>query len=341
MTEFSAQPTTRSTRRHTSGELWVNPVVSPRYYRYYLDGLEAVYGRKPKLKTKGFPQLRDPKDGMAVILPDGQRLFIAANDFAFVDPAVVDWADVVGQVNVDPQVRYSPNIVPIGPSFGLPWRSRPSLAAFVVRSGAMTAPSRVPAMLRDYLRANNERVPLSAYTVNGSADEVLFFAASYWRNASSANERRLRFLRAVQSRPRLKLGGGFWSQEELPAGFSDFRLAKPVDHGEYLRRTKESAFVFNTPAVHDCLGWKLGEFLALGKAIISTPLGRLMPGDFRSGEQIHIVEDSEESILAAVDLLHHDLEYRRHLEESARRYWDQYLRPDAVIRVLVNHCGGA
>ena len=61
-----------------------------------------------------------------------------------------------------------------------------------------------------------------------------------------------------------------------------------------------------------------------------------MPGNFRSGEQIHIVDDSEESIFEAVELLHHDREYRSHLEESARLYWEQFLRPDAVIRRLVD-----
>lgn len=318
----------------------MHPTVSPRYYRYYMDGLEAVYGRKPKLTTNGFPRLRDPKAGMAVILPDGQRLFIAANDFATVDPYVVEWADVVGQVNVDPKLSYSPKVVPIGPSFGLPWNSRRSLTGFVVRSGGMTSPSRVPAMLRDYLRANRERTPLSSYTSTGSADGTVFFVASYWRNASTANERRLRFLRAVQRRPGLTLDGGFWSRDALPPEFSEFQLGGSVDHAEYLRRTKASTLVFNTPAVHDCLGWKLGEFLALGKAVISTPLGRTMPGDFRSGEHIHIVEDADEGILAAVDLLHADRTYRHHLEESARRYWEQFLRPEAVIQLLANH-GGA
>ena len=67
----------------------------------------------------------------------GSGYLIAANDFAVVEPAVVAWAER-GQVNVDPGVSYSPKVVPIGPSFGLPWSSRASLAAFVVRSGART-----------------------------------------------------------------------------------------------------------------------------------------------------------------------------------------------------------
>lgn len=344
MTNFSSHSATRSSpfaRRRASGELLLHPVVSPRYYRYYMDGLEAVYGRTPKLRTRGFPELRDPKEGMAVILPDGLRLFIAANDFAVVDPAVVAWADVVGQVNVDPATAYSPKVIPIGPSFGLPWRSRPSLASFVVRSGVMAAPSRVPAMLRDYLRDHGDRAPLSDFRPSLSTDSDVFFIANYWSNAPAANERRLRFVRAVRRRPSLTLTGGFRSRGDLPDGYAPFRLETPIAHREYLRRTKESAFVFNTPAVHDCLGWKLGEFLALGKAIISTPLGRTMPGDFRSGEQVHIVDDSEESILAAIDLLCGDREYRRHLEESARRYWEQYLHPNVVIRRMVDSAGGS
>ena len=42
-------------------------------------------------------------------------------------------------------------------------------------------------------------------------------------------------------------------------------------------RTARSAVVFNCPAVHGCLGWKLGEYLTLRKAIISTDLGRRLP----------------------------------------------------------------
>ena len=328
---------TPSRRVTHSGAPLVHPLFSPRYYRYYWEGLESVYGRTPKLSRKGFPELNDPKDGLAVILPSGLRLFVAANDFAVVEPDIVDWADVVGQVNVDPAITYSPKVLPIGPSFGLPWSSRASLTKLVVQSGLKTSLRRIPAMIRDYLRAHDERAPLSAYAPTGSTEDRVFFLASYWREAEHANERRLRYLRAVQSRPSLKLSGGFWSEGGLPREFHDFRLDEPMGHRDYLRSTKDSVFVFNTPAVHDCLGWKLGEFLALGKAIISTPLGRTMPGDFRHGEHLHIVEDTGASILAAVQLLHEDRHYRRHLEESGRRYWDRTLRPEAVIQRMVEY----
>ena len=120
----------------------------------------------------------------------------------------------------------------------------------------------------------------------------------------------------------------------MPGEYQPYRLKLPVSHAEYVRRTKHSAVVFNTPAVHDCLGWKLGEFLALGKAIISTPLGRSMPGDFRHGEQYHMVEDDAEEIREAVELLAANADYRHHLERSARAYWERWLSPTSVIRRL-------
>lgn len=315
--------------------LTLHPTVSPRYYGYYIQGFREAFDWRVKLSTHGFPALSDPKAGMAAILPDGQRIFIAANDWAFVDPEVVAWADVVGQVNVDPEAERSSKILPLGPSFGTPWSSTPSLAAFVIHSGAMTFARRIPAMLRDYLRHQTEREPLAAYAPGVSDATKVFSLANYWTNAPEANQRRLRFLTAVQQVPELVLEGGIWSANPMPAEFEKFRLSRRVQHGDYLEQTRQSAVVFNTPAVHDCLGWKLGEFLALGKAIISTPLGREMPGRFVSGEHFHLVDGSEDAIVDAVQVITRDHEYRGRLEDNAREYWERYLAPASVARRIV------
>lgn len=311
----------------------VHPVVSPRYYGYYLDGFREEFGWGVKLSTRGFPALTDPKSGLAAILPEGQRIFIAANDFAHVDPEVVAWADVVGQVNVDPEVERSPKVLPLGPSFGTPWSSAATLATFVLRSGARTSPTQVPAMLRDYLRHQAERAPIEAYRPGSSDPTRVFFLANYWGNAPEANERRLRFVKSVHCVPGLTLEGGFWGGAGvMPAEYGPFLLSERVPHAAYLSRTQDSAVVFNTPAVHGCLGWKLGEFLALGKAIISTPLGRVMPGRFVSGEHFHLVGDDEHSMVAALEQLTLDDDYRARLERNARLYWERYLSPPSIAR---------
>ncbi len=320
----------------SGGVLRVHPAVSPRYYGFYLQGFAEAFGWRVRLSTKAFPALGDPKAGLAAILPGGQRVFVAANDFAFVAPQVLAWADVVGQVNVDPDAARPGNVLPLGPSFGTPWASPASLTGFVVRSGAMTAPRRVPAMLRDYLRHQSDREPLSSYQPRPSdAADPIYLLANLWPNASEANLRRLRFLRAAASARVVRVEGGFHSTAGLPAEFGAYRVPRPVPHREYLERTARSPLVFNTPAVHGCLGWKLGEFLALGKAIVSTPLGRVMPGEFAPGVHYHLAEDDEDSLRDAVARVLGDDAYRRTLERNARQYWEDYLAPAAVAGRIV------
>jgi hypothetical protein len=119
-------------------------------------------------------------------------------------------------------------------------------------------------------------------------------------------------------------------------GLADLTAPRQYRHGDYLRRLRRSAFAVNTPAVHDCLGWKLGEFLALGKAVISLPLTRVMPGTFEHGEQAHFIAATAQAAAAMRSLLD-DAAYRLHLEQGARRYWEDYLAPGALVRRVLAH----
>ena len=103
----------------------------------------------------------------------------------------------------------------------------------------------------------------------------------------------------------------------------------------YLLNIKRSAFVFNTPAAWACHGWKLGEFLAMGKAIISTPFVNEMPENMVHGENIYFVE-SENEMEVGVNLLLSDNILRRKLEMGAKEYYDKWLKPEVVIRRIIN-----
>ena len=106
---------------------------------------------------------------------------------------------------------------------------------------------------------------------------------------------------------------------------------------EYVERTRRSALVFNTPAVHECLGWKLGEFLALGKAIVSLPLTRALPAPLEHGTHLHLVDGSPESITDAIERITGDDGYRRRLEEHARAWYDEWLDPTRLVQRLTGH----
>ena len=92
--------------------------------------------------------------------------------------------------------------------------------------------------------------------------------------------------------------------------------------------------MFNTPAFWDCHGWKLGEYLALGKCIVSTKLSNDLPYPLEHGVNIHLVENTEEAMREAIEYIISHPDYRHKLERGAREYWEKWGTPAASLNLL-------
>ena len=103
-----------------------------------------------------------------------------------------------------------------------------------------------------------------------------------------------------------------------------------------MEKTKNSMFVFNTPSVDNCHGWKLGEYLAMGKAIISTPISNQLPEKLMHAENIHIIKTTKE-LGEAIDLLMKNRKYREKLENGATQYFYKYAKPKSVIEYIMKN----
>ena len=120
-------------------------------------------------------------------------------------------------------------------------------------------------------------------------------------------------------RSEILIEGGFVVNDTNHPQFSEFKeliIKKRVSLTEYIQKTIQSAFVFNTPAVHNCHGWKLGQYLAMNKAIISMPFVNSLPEDMEHGKNIHFVSDISGLDEAVTKLLNDD-DYRKELEIGA------------------------
>jgi len=106
---------------------------------------------------------------------------------------------------------------------------------------------------------------------------------------------------------------------------------------EYTEGFKKSSVVFNTPSVLECHGWKLGEYCAMSKAIISTPISRVMPGNFKPNEHYLLTDGTIEDIKIKVKLLIDDEVLRQKLKSNINQYFCDYLSPKIVIsRIIAN-----
>lgn len=302
----------------------VGATLDALYYGFYVDGLRRRYGRARWMR----PPFAAHKPGMAVVVGD-RRVFIDAEDDPTIDPEALAWCDVYGKVHA--RAPLPPKVVAIGPSFGVTawsWSRVPTAVAGAEVHGTQRA---LRTTVADFVRQVRARRPERTLTPVTSDPDRVFFAATLWRKEPATNRARANFVAACRGHPRIVFEGGFAPRTDgWDPGLGTVLLDAPLPYDAYLAATARSAFVFNTPAVTGCPGWKLGEYLALGKAIITTPLRIELPAPLEPGRHVHLCDGSVASILEAIDALGDDA-YRRSLEREARAYYDRHLAPEAVI----------
>lgn len=317
----------------------VYPGFNAYYYSFYLEGLHSVFKKKQiTFSVEGFP--RFGHHCLALIVEDQpqKKLYISASDGPGFSQDGLDWCDLYAKINIDPDNlpdQHREKIMPIGPSYGvMVWSWFAALWHSVrnyqrCKSGIQDRRNH----FANYWRQVRYRLPIDAYQPAPSQRDYIFFAASLWKQETELNLCRARFIETCRTLPGIAFEGGFAPRTQADmAGFEEITMTKRIPFGVYLKKMKRSAVAFNTPAVAQCLGWKLGEFLALGKAIVSLPTTRLLPAPLVHGTHIHYVDGSADSIREAVSEICANDSYRATLERGAREYYESYLAPASVIR---------
>ena len=85
-----------------------------------------------------------------------------------------------------------------------------------------------------------------------------------------------------------------------------------------------------TTGLHGSIGWKMGEYVALAKAIVSESLECELPGNFLAGRN-YLGFDSPEQCVARVDELMSDATLRASMMIDNARYYREFVRPDRLV----------
>lgn len=332
-------------------KIYIHPQTNILYSSFYIYGLEQAFGRSSIIYTSK-PFADAPKSiigkNLLVIVEDSgikRRYFIDMDDSFKVGPEAYEWCDYYAHVNANFQKTekdFHDKLISLCPSFGIRCWNEWSMIPHIISGMMGCGLSEIRKVLGKYKRLSN-RSTLEDYYKQGTVrDDYVFFCSTLWysdewnKNDEKVNLARANFIRACKCLPAVKFEGGLVSQgkdrssEDL---FSDC-LASGVPMAEWMHKTKESAVVFNTPAFWSCHGWKLGEYLAMGKAIISTPLSNDLPEPLAHGVNIHFVENDQQAIQDAVQYIISNPDYRRQLEAGAKEYWEKYGTPEASLRLM-------
>lgn len=315
----------------------IMPWFNPEYHAYFMRGIEEVFGRiSIRIDPAAFPDLRSDwyaaRDTFAFVIDD-VRYSISANDFPTTNGTLKAWSDVHGAVNTAGET----GVIPVGPNFAVRWLTTRQSARLLTQSLTWRRPRGWGRRgLLATLRRERQRAAWSMYQPSSAPEGGKFYyQGTYWAGHPQANMERVAYLKALRSTVGLKrvAGGLVPNGGSLPADLN-WASAQYVPHPQYVEAIKRSPFVFNHPAVHGCLGWKLGEFFALGKAIISTPLANAVPGHLEHGTHWHVTDVP--GLPTAIEMLAQDGDYRRHLEVGAASYYSNEISPKRVIERLLD-----
>ena len=319
-------------------KVFIYALTDVYYYSYYIQGFYELFGRKNvTFSAKRFPGF-DIKS-CAVILEDKQftrKIVIDAYDGDSIRKKWLDWSDVYAKVNLNLKKDYPDKVLNIGPSFGIQiWNFFETWKNCIsnLTKGRLSVENRkefVAGYWRQYKRRRLEeyfkpRPPEPGY---------IFFISSIWAKEKRTNTSRAAFIQACSGLSQVNFEGGFAPRKDGENhGLST--LASRVTLREYIEKVRKAELVFNTPAVLDCHGWKLAEFLALGKAIISTSHFNALPKLLTHGEHLHYVQDNDE-IESAICRIINDPVYRSRLEKNARNYFINVLQPATVVKKIIS-----
>lgn len=137
------------------------------------------------------------------------------------------------------------------------------------------------------------------------------------------------------------MGGGYCSSgiESNPVALEKYpHLIIPSEQtvrGNYIHAMKQADICIATTGLHKSIGWKMGEYVAASKAIISEPLYYEVPGDFVTGKN-YLEFSSVEECLEQVKLLINEPKRIYEMQKENEMYYKKYGNPLKMIENTLN-----
>ena len=329
-------------------KIYINPACDIFYSSFYVYGFEQVFGKSAvQFSSHHFKQFELNNHFFAAVAEDKtmrHKIIIDFSDSTQIDQKAYEWCDIYAKINIAfgdlPQFG---KLFSIGPSFGIYLYAKPAtIFHSVIRY--IKAKNRIGSARKFFsnYKAQNNRLNIDAYRARkSSSSNYVYFVSSLWKAEPETNAFRANFINAAKSVPGVNFEGGFAprSRNDVP-GFEAITLRSREALNVYHPNIQRSMVVFNTPAVLHCHGWKLGEFFAMGKAILSTSISREMPVRLQDGTHYLHTDGTQKDIAQKIEKLLTDPSLKTHLETAAASYYEELLSPQKVISQIIAHVSG-
>lgn len=339
----------------------IDPRAKLVYASIYILGLQRIFGKENVVfKSEPFKELKQ-NNGLDdfdhyfsfFCYKSKKRYVVDFRDKNTYNTKALDWCNVYAKVNLRKEVEEFKNfdkfdkkkIIGVGPNFGIKIYSdykifQLLLTNYLKSKLFLSIPVGFQMFSSGY-KWMVKRQTLDNYEISNSRDNFIFHLSSFYQNQNygeKTNELRAEFIRSCKNINGILFEGGLLSRptNELFHEYKDVIVNQYIPNPEYIKKSKESVLAFSTPAAWGCHGWKLGEYFAMGKAIISSPFYNDLPEGIIHGENIHIVDDVNQ-VKESVKKIINDTYYRKKLQMGARQYYNDFLKPESSIKRIIDH----
>lgn len=146
------------------------------------------------------------------------------------------------------------------------------------------------------------------------------------------NQMRIQIIRALKEMKTIEFLGGLsdtpLSREQAPELILPEQM---TNRRSYLHLLHRADICIATMGLHESIGWKLGEYVAASKAIVSEPLHYQVPGDFYEGKNYVSFVDAAECV-DRVRSIADSPQTLYKMKLANREYYCKYVKPDQLIK---------
>lgn len=191
------------------------------------------------------------------------------------------------------------------------------------------------------------------YPIKNNRDKILFLTR-VWNpkgvdvasdddraHRERINEQRVRYLDVCKKIYGDRFTGGLWCDDFSAKHYGHYALPfNQTSKSTFIKRVKEHTICIATTGLYNSIGWKMGEYIAASRAIVSEPLLFEVPGNFQENQNYFEFEN-EDHLLQKIDLLLNNKELLVQTMKNNYHYYNNYLKPDIlVLNTLVTIANG-
>lgn len=282
-----------------------------------------------------------------VVINDKINVVYDTHDWNWIDEEILGEADFYFKRSYDEQfvsqLKEKEKVFPLGLNYSVVSLERDKFQ--IERAVFYSGKERVKATLKSLHLGKDatERLDnMESYPPFDLSPKVLFMARAWDTNrienkqrreaVEQINEIRAECVRRLKREFGTRFFGGLAHEDYAVKNFRDCLLPDKSlsNKRKYLKVLKDFPVCIATTGLNDSIGWKLGEYVAFARAIVTEPLRFQATGDFKK-ESNYLEFTGSDEVVESVARLFEDRRLRLSMMTNNYRYYRSFVKPDSLI----------